>query len=439
MTDLILHDATPWAPHPTAAPLAERDPQGDFIVAANGTRTCCGGWSLHYLGVTPGEAYSFRVAVTHTGLAHPRDALHCTVTWGALGATQAMGRGVKWDHLIPREMDRTSACFSNTLTAPEGATDLTIRCTFRWSAVGRTVWSLPQIAPAEARPSRAVQICVVTGTMDQRRAAKIETLADNLAYYRDLCQTAARALHPDLLVLPEVCLQWQLPGSALDHAVPAPGPETDVFARLAREHGARILLPIFEREGDAVYNTALLIGPDGQIDGKYRKVHLATSEGLSGVLPGDAFPVFDTELGRLGCNICMDSSAAESSRLVGLNGADFLLMPIMGDFRADRWSPGPPHFSGSRWTAIMRVRALDNQLCMVLARNEAEASCIIDRRGDVLAWNEGDQPFIHATVQVDDGYRHFTGGCMRQITWLQRRPHLYGAFTDPQVLGSVGF
>jgi len=43
--------------------------------------------------------------------------------------------------------------------------------------------------------------------------------------------------------------------------------------------------------------------------------------------------VFDTEIERIGCNICMDSSAAESSRMVGLNGAEVLLLPIMGDHR----------------------------------------------------------------------------------------------------------
>jgi predicted amidohydrolase len=176
----------------------------------------------------------------------------------------------------------------------------------------------------------------------------------------------------------------------------------------------------------------VLISPAGVIDGRYHKVHLAAGgEEVSGVLPGDSFPVFDTELGRLGCNICMDSSAAESSRMVGLNGANFLLLPIMGDHRADRWSRGAPIYNEDRWRAIMRTHAMDNQLCMVVARNHALGSCIVDRKGEMLAWNDGDQPFITAEVPFEDGYRTWDGGCFRDVNWLQRRPHLYAAFTDP--------
>ena len=153
-------------------------------------------------------------------------------------------------------------------------------------------------------------------------------------------------------------------------------------------------------------------------------------ESESGIVPGDGFPVFDTVIGRIGCNICMDSSAAESSRMVGLNGADLLLLPIMGDHRSDRWSPGNPIYSEDRWKAIMRTHAMDNQLCMVVARNTTQGSCIIDRKGDILAWNEGDQDWISATIDLQDGYRTWNAGCFRDVNWMQRRPHLYQAEVD---------
>ena len=82
----------------------------------------------------------------------------------------------------------------------------------------------------------------------------------------------------------------------------------------------------------------------------------------------------------------------------------------------------------------MRTRAMDNQLCLVVARNEAHGSCIIDRKGDILAWNEGDRPFIQATVALDDGYRAWNGGCLRDIQWRQRRPYLYQALVDSGAL-----
>ena len=102
-----------------------------------------------------------------------------------------------------------------------------------------------------------------------------------------------------LVVTPEIALQYGLRGSNLDWAVPAPGPETEVFADIARKYKVRILLGVVEQDGDAAYNSAVLIGPDGVIDGKYRKVHFAVGGEMdSGLLPGDGFPVFNTEVGQ---------------------------------------------------------------------------------------------------------------------------------------------
>jgi predicted amidohydrolase len=123
--------------------------------------------------------------------------------------------------------------------------------------------------------------------------------------------------------------------------------------------------------------------------------------------------------------------------MLALGGAAIVCMPIMGDLRADRYSPGPPVFNESRWKAIMRTRAIDNQVCMVVARNEALGSCIIDRKGDILAWNEGYQEFTTATLPAEDGYRTWDGGDFREVTYLLRRPHLYGAYSDVNNLGPL--
>jgi len=111
--------------------------------------------------------------------------------------------------------------------------------------------------------------------------------------------------------------------------------------------------------------------------------------------------------------------------------------PIMGDLRADRYSIGQPVFNESRWKAIMRTRAIDNQVCMVVARNDVQGSCIISRKGDILAWNEGDQETIEATVQMEDGYHVWNGGDFREITYMLRRPHLYGIYADASCLGPL--
>ena len=109
----------------------------------------------------------------------------------------------------------------------------------------------------------------------------------------------------------------------------------------------------------------------------------------------------------------------------------------MGDHRADRWSPGNPVFNEDRWQAIMRTRAIDNRLYMVVARNSAQGSCVINRKGEIVAYNDGTCDFIEANVPLTDGYRTWNGGCFREVNWLQRRPHLYGAYVEASNTGSL--
>lgn len=436
---LPLESTEPWAPHPAAAPRNGNGSDDLYTSTANGTRTCTGGWQFVFTGISAGQCLSIRLDAEYAGLAAPRDATLCTAYWGRIAPDSSSPSPLlERDYLLPESVDPSSMRFSRVLRVPEHSDALTVRCTLRWVAGGEVRWHVPEVEIVD-RPGpepTPARVAVVTGRYQEHPRA--ETIADNARFYGELCETACRQVKPDLIVLPEIALQWGVSGHAVELARPAPSADTDPFAKIAVRHKTRIVLGMLERDGDAVHNSALLIGPDGNIDGRYRKVHLAAnSEWESGILPGDSFPVFATEVGRIGCNICMDSSAAESSRMVGLGGADFLVLPIMGDLRASRWTPGSPLFNESRWLAIMRTRALDNQLCMVVARNNAHGSCIIDRKGDVLAWNEGDSEFIHAEVPRTDGYRTWHGGCFRSVTWVQRRPHLYGRYADEACFGGL--
>jgi predicted amidohydrolase len=381
MGELVLESVEPWAPHPKAAPLTERN-DGTLAVAANGTRTCIGGWQLTYSGVESGKSYLIEAEAQYRDVERVRDVLRCEVFFGALepDASRRRGQNVReWDFMLP-EWDESSIRFSRCLSAPEDAGQLILRFTFRWSVDGSAEWQLPEITVQErADQTIPVTVCVITGA-DGARKKIFETIQDNVDFYLPLCREACETEHPDLIVLPEICLQYGLKGSPIDLAVPVSSGEANQFADVAREHGIHILLGMLERDADAVHNSAVLFGPTGQVEGVYRKVHLAVGGEMdSGILPGDSFPVFDTQIGRMGCNICMDSSAAESSRCIGLNGADFLLLPIMGDHRAQ--FPDGGGWDPDRFLAIMQTRAMDNQLCMVVAVNNSKGSCIVDRTG----------------------------------------------------------
>ncbi len=81
-------------------------------------------------------------------------------------------------------------------------------------------------------------------------------------------------------------------------AEPIPGPTTDFFGEVAKKYGLHLVLSLYEREDHLVYNTAILMGPDGRLIGKYRKVCLPHGEAEKGVAPGEDYPVFETSLGR---------------------------------------------------------------------------------------------------------------------------------------------
>ena len=145
---LALESITPWAPHPSAAPRTLRDGKA-LVTAANGTRTCVGGWQFVYTGVTPGQTYAFEGQALVEGFEHPRDHLKCVAHWEAMSADQPRSTR-RWGYLLPQMVSPDEMHFTRALTAPQGATHLTLRYTFRWTTEGQAIWSLPRIEEAPA-------------------------------------------------------------------------------------------------------------------------------------------------------------------------------------------------------------------------------------------------------------------------------------------------
>lgn len=124
----------------------------------------------------------------------------------------------------------------------------------------------------------------------------------------------------------------------IDMAEPVPQGETvRHFEELARKHSMHIVFGMGESDPDrfdVVYNTAVLLGPDGFI-GSYRKVHQPLNERFV-LYPGcDEPPVFDTSLGKIGLQICFDKCFPEFARILALKGAQIIVNPVC-------W----PNFSG---------------------------------------------------------------------------------------------
>lgn len=140
-----------------------------------------------------------------------------------------------------------------------------------------------------------------------------------------------------LIVLPELANSgyvFESREEAFALAEPVPGgPTTSAWAKAATQHGVHLVAGITERAGPVLYNSAVLIGPEGYV-GTFRKVHLWSAENLF-FEPGDlGFPVYRTPIGRIGMAICYDGWFPETFRLCALQGADIVCVPT-------NWVPIP--------------------------------------------------------------------------------------------------
>jgi N-carbamoylputrescine amidase len=118
-----------------------------------------------------------------------------------------------------------------------------------------------------------------------------------------------------------------------DDAEPIPdGPTTQAMIALAKETGMVLILPMFEMEQEGFYyNTAAVIDSDGTYLGKYRKTHIPHVKGFWEKFyfrPGNTgYPIFDTNVGRIGVYICYDRHFPEGWRALGLKGAKIVFNP----------------------------------------------------------------------------------------------------------------
>lgn len=432
MKILRLKSATPWAPTDEASPVLESSVGTAYLSAGNGTNICAGGWDFDYGPVKAGTSFGILVKVKTEKLNLGSHPLTCTVHWSKLPQNGShLNTSIFECESLQSENKNGTSYFKGTVTAPSEASSLVVRCSFRWSKKGKAFWKAPVVTVLPRQKiNRKVRIAIVTGRQGQHQK-RHDTTDYNLGLYSRLCERVCRIKKPNLVVLPETALQWNLkisgsPGYQTEVAFRANSREVQVFQRIARKYKTRIVLPIWERDGGAIFNTSLLISSKGAIEGKYRKVHLwPIGEDRTVVSPGTKIPVYETEIGKIGMIICQDNSAPESARTVGLKGGEILAISIMGDHRADRFTPGKPVYHEDRWKAIFRTRAIDNQLYLAIARNEVRGSCIIDPEGEILVWNDGTKEFITADIDLNKQYRSWFGIRMRDIDLLQRRPLCY--------------
>jgi N-carbamoylputrescine amidase len=188
--------------------------------------------------------------------------------------------------------------------------------------------------------------------------------------------TRAADAGANVVVLPELAntgYMFESRTEAFTLAEPVPdGPTTRRWLDIARMRHLYIIAGITERDGASLYNSAVVLGPDGYI-GTYRKLHLWNAENLYFERGNLGLPVFHTPIGRIGVAICYDGWFPETFRLQALQGADLVCVPT-------NWVPIPGQAEGQQ--------AMANVLLMAAAHSNSLFIAAADRIG-----TERGQPF----------------------------------------------
>ncbi|MGH6942542.1 carbon-nitrogen hydrolase family protein [Hypericibacter sp.] len=243
----------------------------------------------------------------------------------------------------------------------------------------------------------------------------------NLARMDRLAATAVRQ-GASLLMLPEIYLSgYNLGDDCARMAEPADGASAREAARIAKHHGIALLYGYAERDGDAIYNSILLVGADGKPLANYRKVHLFGPEEKRLFEPGKDYVMATLNGLTIGLAICYDVEFPEFIRTLALKGADLIAVPTCLT---------PPYWEIP--TSILRARAYENQIFLAYANHsgaERELSYIgmsaivgPDGKDIQRAGSEGEALLV---AEIDPAA--YAESRALNTYLADRRPALYGA------------
>jgi predicted amidohydrolase len=270
---------------------------------------------------------------------------------------------------------------------------------------------------------------VAVAQMEPKLAEKERNLDAALGLLGEAAQQSAQ-----LLVLPECAIPGYMYDSAeeaLPYAEEIPGPTTEAFERECARLGVHAITGLLERDGDALYNAAILVGPDGLI-GSYRKTHLPFLGVDRFVTPGDSLKVYDTAIGRIGLIICYDLRFPEVTRTLALHGADIVALPT--NF---------PMAARLQCDVIAPARAAENRIYLLVANRVGKErwgefcglSQIVDPYGTRLAeTDETTETLLVADVELEKARDkdYVVPGEYELYLFGHRRPEMYGALVEEQ-------
>ncbi len=199
-------------------------------------------------------------------------------------------------------------------------------------------------------------------------------------------------LQPDIICLPETfpfagITEAKAPVS--DRAEEPIGDVSRPFAEFARKHSCYVVCPTITARDGRFYNSAVFIDRQGELLGEYHKIHPTNGELESGISPGPLDPpVFKTDFGIVGAQICFDIEWVDSWRKLSEAGAEIVFWPSA--------------FAGG---LMVNTKAWQNRYCVVSSTRK-DTSKICDVTGEVVAKTSRWNHWACAPVNLEKAFLH---------------------------------
>jgi predicted amidohydrolase len=315
------------------------------------------------------------------GILYPERNVRIKLTWH-----DSKGKDLFTEFLSSAVKENGWMHVEQVTTAPRHAASATINLILQWTGSGKVWWDDVSLTETASPQPRNIKVAASTG-----RPKSPSTTEANLKYYADKI-TEAGKLGVDLLCLGEGITVVSTSKSYAEAAETIPGPTSKALGEAAKKAGTWVVAGIYEREGSLIYNTAILIDRQGNVAGKYRKVHLPQTEVEGGLTPGEEYPVFSTDFGTIGIEICYDNFFPEEVRSLKLNGAEIILLPIWGDIRGN----------DNVWDIVARARSIDNSVFLVASMYDGKGSLITDPNGNILQNSDNKDGLLTARIDLNN-------------------------------------
>jgi len=402
-----------WRPLWEHAACAVRKAEGGVRVESPQEPFGVGGVTQAVTGIKGGQAYRVKAEAELKAIATPLRSVMVRLQWTKAGQPLTphgwMVRGPV--------MTAGAAAFDDVLVAPAEADGVTVQLEVKWPQGGSVLWRRASLVPCPAPAPRKVRLGAVY------LKPKDSTPEKNLDLWCEQVDAAGK-LHLDAVCLGEAILEVGTRKNVRDLAEPVPGPTTEKLAAAARRNRLWVVAGVAERDGERVYNTAVLLDREGRLAGKYRKTHLPREEWMKGIMPGSDYPVFQTDFGPVAIQICYDWFFPEVAEAFALGGAQVLFAPTWGTTFADQ-------DGRAEGETVFRVRARDNGLVLVACVYDG-SSLVIDPLGRVLASKKEQPGLAWAEVDLTNREPLFWVGRWREVGPRDRMPETYGPLVTPQ-------